>query len=170
MKIVFRLLLFIFFTMLFYNSAPQAADASWLKFDAGIGKATKEEKFVLVDFYTTWCHWCKVMDEKTFQDVKVAQKLNAHFIKVRLNAEDVNESVTYLGKKYTNVEFTQAFGVTGYPSLAFLDSKAKVITLIPGYVPPEEFIQILNYIEQRCYEKQVSFEDFKKTGGCNPKK
>jgi thioredoxin-related protein len=167
MKTVFRLF---FFIVLFYSSAPQAADASWNKLDEGMSKASKEGKFVLVDFYTTWCHWCKVMDEKTFQDIRVAQELKEHFIKVRLNAEDRSESVTYQDKKYTNVEFTQAFEVTGYPSLAFLDSKGKVITLIPGYVPADEFIQILHYIEQRCYEKQVSFEDFKKTGGCKPKK
>jgi thioredoxin-related protein len=168
MKNVFSLLLMVLVLLMFGHA--QAADPTWLKFDEGLAKAGKEEKFVLVDFYTTWCHWCKVMDEKTFNETNVAKKLQLRFIKVRLNAEDENENVTFQNKKYTNVEFTQAFGINSYPSLAFLDSKGKVITLIPGYVPAEEFITILNYIDEKCYEKQVSFEDFKKSGSCKTKK
>jgi thioredoxin-related protein len=168
MKNLFSLLLTAL--VLFLFSHVQAADPTWLKFDEGLAKAGKENKFVLVDFYTNWCHWCKVMDEKTFQEANVAKKLQQRFVKIRLNAEADNETVTFQNKKYTNVEFTQAFGVNGYPSLAFLDSKGKVITLIPGYVPAEEFITILNYIDQKCYEKQVSFEDFKKSGSCKTSK
>lgn len=168
MKNVFSLLLMALVLLLF--SHVHAADPSWLKFNEGLAKAGKENKFVLVDFYTNWCHWCKVMDEKTFQEATVAKKLQQRFVKVRLNAEAEDESVTFQNKTYTNVEFTQAFGINSYPSLAFLDSKGKVITLIPGYVPAEEFITILNYIDQKCYEKQVSFEDFKKSGSCKSNK
>ncbi len=166
-----NLLLSLLLAIVLLSTAPiQAADPTWLKFNEGLAKAGKENKFVLVDFYTNWCHWCKVMDEKTFSEAQVSQKLQQRFVKVRLNAEAANETVTYQNKKYTNPEFTQAFGVTGYPSLAFLDAKGQIITLIPGYVPPEEFIIILNYIDQKCYEKQVSFEDFKKSGNCKTTK
>ena len=39
-----------------------SAGKDWLKFDEGMAKAKKENKSVLVDFYTDWCHWCKEME------------------------------------------------------------------------------------------------------------
>lgn len=170
MKTGQRFLFTTLLTALLTSVTMQAAEKGWVSFNDGIKKAKLEKKFVLVDFYTDWCHWCKVMDQKTFQDPAVAKKLQQSFVTVRLNPEKKGESVTFKDKTYTNAEFTQAFGVTGYPSLAFLDAQGNVITMVPGYVEAKEFIQILEFIDQRCYEKQVSFEDFKKSGSCKTKK
>ncbi len=170
MKTFKSLFLLAFLATLILSISGRAAEKEWLNFNEGMKKAKQEKKFVLVDFYTDWCHWCKVMDQKTFQDPAVAKKLQQSFVTVRLNPEKKGESVTYLDKTYTNAQFSQAFGVTGYPSLAFLDSQGKVITMVPGYVEAKEFIQILNFIDQRCYEKQVSYEDFKKNGSCKAQK
>ncbi len=140
-----------------------AEKASWIDFDEGLVRAKKENKNMVVDFYTDWCHWCKVMDEKTFQEANVKKKLEKRFVTVRLNAEDANASATYKGTSYTNVELTQAFGVTGYPTLAFLKPNGDIITTVPGYVPAETFIHILNFIDQKMYEKNVSFDEFVKS-------
>jgi thioredoxin-related protein len=146
-----------------------SADKDWLKFNAGLAKAAKEKKAVLIDFYTDWCHWCKVMDEKTFRNKAVEKKLRERFVTVRINAENANESVTYQKQTFNNPQLTRAFGVSGYPSLAFLTAKGEPITIVPGYVPPETFLQILDYVDTKCYESQVSFDDFVKNGGCEKK-
>ena len=109
----------------------------WISFDEGLAKANIEKKHMIVDFYTDWCHWCKVMDEKTFNDAKVNKKLKERFITVRINAESRSETATYKGKTFSNVELTQAFGVKGFPSLAFLNPDGDIITIVPGYVPAE---------------------------------
>lgn len=124
---------------------------------------------MIVDFYTDWCHWCKVMDEKTFQDSTVARKLQQRFVTVRINAESPSDTVNFQGQRFTNIELTQAFRVTGFPSLAFISPEKEVITVIPGYVPAEPFGYLLDYIDQECYKKQMSFEEFmKRKGNCNP--
>ena len=120
---------------------------------------------MLVDFYTDWCHWCKVMDEKTFQEPKVNAKLADRFITVRLNAEDKSKTATYKGNTFNNIELTRAFGVKGFPSLAFIDPDGEVITLVPGYVPAETFFYLLEYIDQECYKKQMPFDEFMKRKG-----
>lgn len=141
--------------------------AVWISFDEGLAKAKSENKNILIDFYTDWCHWCKVMDEKTFQESTVNQKLAERFITVRLNAEDKTKTATYKGQTFNNIELTQAFGVKGFPSLAFLTPDGEIITMVPGYVPAETFIYILKYIDQGCYKQQMSFEEFmKKKGEC----
>ncbi len=144
--------------------------AEWVKFDDGIAKSAKEKKHMIVDFYTDWCHWCKVMDDKTFGNDEINKKLKDRFVTVRLAAENANESATFKGQTYSNVELTRVFGVTGFPSLAFLNPDGEVITVVPGYVPPETFTHILDYIDQECYKKQMSFEEFmKKKGECEDK-
>lgn len=146
-------------TLVFSVLSTYAAD-SWLSYDEGLTKGKAENKSILIDFYTDWCHWCKVMDQKTFGDHAVADKLKSRFITVRLNAEDETQTATVDGQTFTNVQLTRAFGVTGFPSLAFLEPDGDVITVIPGYVPPETFIHILDYIDQRLYEQKMPFEEF----------
>ncbi|MBN1348593.1 thioredoxin fold domain-containing protein [candidate division KSB1 bacterium] len=149
------------------KQTEQTAKVTWLGFNEGLKKAAKEKKNILVDFYTDWCHWCKVLDEKTFKDPQVSKKLADRFITIRINAESTTESVQYKGNTFSNIELTQAFRVTGFPSLGFLNADGDVITLVPGFVPPETFIYILDYIDKECYKKQMSFEEFmKKKGEC----
>lgn len=139
-----------------------------LNFNDGLEKAKKENKNMIVDFYTDWCHWCKVMDEKTFSEKTVSEKLSKRFVTVRIDAESNTGSNTFKGQTLNNMEMTRAFGVTGFPSLIFISPKEEVITKIPGYVEAEQFSYILDYIDQECYKKQMSLEEFmKKKGDCD---
>jgi len=144
----------------------------WTSFDDGLAKGVKENKNILVDFYTDWCRWCKVMDEKTFNEKKVAAKLKERFATVRLNAESKSDSANFKGNKFSNMELTRAFQVNSFPSLAFISPEKEVITVIPGYVPAEQFYHIIDYIDKECYKKNVSLEEFiKRNGECEePKK
>ena len=134
----------------------------WVAFDVGIARGAKEKKPIIIDFYTSWCRWCKVMDEKTFSDPEVAAYLAEHFVTIRLNAESRNTRYKYDGKEYSPVELTRRFNVRGFPSLAYLDREGELITVVPGFVPKETFLPFLHYIQKECYKQQMSFEDFLK--------
>lgn len=132
----------------------------WVTFDVGMTLAAKEKKPVIIDFYTSWCRWCKVMDEKTFSDPEVQAYLAEHFVTIRLNAESRSERYTYRGKEYSPVDLTRSFKVRGFPSLAYLDGDGELITIVPGFVPKETFLPFLHYIKKECYKQQMSFEEF----------
>ncbi len=135
---------------------------NWIPFNDGMARAGKEHKPVVIDFYTSWCKWCKVMDEKTFSKPDIARYLNDHFISIRINAESNRERLSYGGGTYTPVELTRHFGVRGFPSLAYLDTEGKLITVVPGYIPPETFLPMLKYIHKECYKQQMTFDEFMK--------
>jgi thioredoxin-related protein len=132
----------------------------WLSFGEGMALAEREKKPVVIDFYTSWCRWCKVMDEKTFSDPEVQSYLAEHFVSIRLNAESRSERYSFKGKQYTPVELTRAFGVRGFPSLAYLDRDGELITIVPGFIPKDTFLPFLHYIQKECYKQQMTFEDF----------
>ena len=46
------------------------AGLSWYKID-DLDQMDLGDKKVMIDMYTSWCGWCKVMDKKTFTDPQV---------------------------------------------------------------------------------------------------
>jgi len=138
-----------------------------LDFNEGLAKARSEDKPIFVEFYTDWCPYCKKFQLETIRNQKVAAMLAENFAYVRLNAEDSKNRVKFQGKSLSNVELTNSFGISAYPSLVFLDSKSQPITMLSGFVPPDQFATVLDYIQQKCYQTQISFNDFTKKGNCN---
>ncbi len=127
---------------------------TWLSIEEAseIGSASNNKKF-LVDVYTDWCGWCKVMDKKTFTDPELIKYLNKNFYVVKFNAEQ-KEAVNYRGKTYNwepmgrnginslGIELLQ--GRLSYPTLVYLNEKLEPISISPGYKKPEELLAELN--------------------------
>lgn len=140
----------------------------WNSYSEGMKKAVKEKKYLIVDFYTDWCKWCKVMEEKTYANPKVLEVVNQYFILAKVDADKVEDTLEYQGKAYSLGQFLTALNVTGFPSTAFFDPKGEIITLVPGMIPAETFVSILHYIRQDCHEQKISFKEYqqKKAAQC----
>ena len=136
-----------------------ASVIKWHGFDEGAALARQENKKILVDVYTDWCGWCKKMDEEVYSNGAVGQTMASNFIAVKLNAES-QKGVTYDGTSMNEASLASAMGVTGYPTILFLDPAAKPITKISGYMEPKEFTGVLRFIGEDYY-KTKSFEEYK---------
>ena len=145
----------------------EGSPTKWLGFNDGVAKAKTEKKPIFVEFYTDWCPYCKKFQKETVNERNVARMLAENFVYVRLNAEDSKSRVKFQGKSLSNVELTNSFGITAFPSLVFLDSGGQPITMLSGFVPARKFASVLDYIQQKCYQTQISFLDFTKRGNCN---
>ena len=108
------ILAFIMVSFLGDCSYSNNSKLNWYKFDEGIAKAKKENKQILVDFYTDWCGYCKKMEAETYSDEKVIKYLNDKFILIKLNPEKDGE-VTFNGTLYSAQDFTRGLGISGYP-------------------------------------------------------
>lgn len=122
----------------------------WKKFNDGLAEAKKFDKKILVDVYTDWCGWCKKMDKEVYAEKKVAEYLSKRFVVIKLNAES-EAKLTYRGQTITQTELSQAFGVQGYPATIFMKPNSDPITLLPGYMPAENFIDVLKFIAEDHY-------------------
>ncbi len=139
----------------------------WLSWNDGMKLAAKTERPVVIDFYTSWCRWCKVMDRQTFSDPKIASYLSSHFVSIRVNAERQSGALEYAGRTYTPAGLARAFRLRGYPSLAYLDKDGKLIFVDPGFKKPKQLMTVLEYVTSGCWEKNVTLADFARSGGCN---
>lgn len=147
------------------ENASNTSDTAiqWMTFEEAVQKAQSDPnpKNIFIDFYTHWCGWCKVMDKQTFTDPNVIKYMNKYFYPVKFNAEQ-KETVTFLGKEYNFVaegrngyhqlaaEIMQ--GKLSYPTFVFLTPDFKIITPIAGFVKPEEFEPIVNFLGQNLYQ------------------
>ena len=111
-----------------------------------------EPKKIFVDVYTHWCGWCKKMDREVFNDPEVSGTLDELFTLAKVNGES-RESITYKNRKTDGVGIAQDFGIRGYPSLIFLDSRGDMLPLIPGFVDAEKFLPIVMFLGNKDYEK-----------------
>ena len=101
-------------------------------FDEAKKLAAKEHKSVMIDFYTSWCGWCKVLDRNTYSDENVGKIADAKFVSVKIDAEK-GEGVG-LAKKYK---------VTGYPTIIFFDADGAEIDRVVGYEDAATFTRSL---------------------------
>ncbi|MFI5335201.1 MAG: thioredoxin family protein, partial [Opitutales bacterium] len=106
---------------------PSPAFAA-LTFEAAGQQAAAEHKIVFVDFYTTWCGPCKMLDQTTWQDPAVIALLSEKAIALRLDAEKEKE----LARRYK---------VAAYPTLLLLKPDGTEIDRIIGYREPAKFIE-----------------------------
>jgi len=140
------------------NAAQPAGEIHWQRYDEGLKLAQNNQKMVLVEFFASWCGYCKKMDLETFADPKVQQVMDRYFVPVRVT-ESSEEKVAYQGQQVTEKELTAKHGVSGFPTLVFMQTDGEIITTIPGYQPPEEFGQILEFIGSESY-KRMDYKAF----------
>jgi thioredoxin-related protein len=153
--------LIVFFTSSGDKAAegPSAGTVKWHSFEEGVALARQENKKILVDVYTDWCVWCKKMDKEVYTDGAVGRTMTSDFIAVKLNAES-QKGVTFDGAAMNEASLAGSMGVTGYPTVIFLDPAGKPITKISGYMEPKEFASVLHFIGEDHY-KTKSFQEYK---------
>lgn len=153
-----QLRLWSLFLVIYLFSSVNAGNIEWMNFNDAVVKANKENKHILVDFYTDWCGWCKKLDSEVYSKNEIINFLSDNFVAVKLNPEKEGE-VTFQGKKYKYSEFAQAAGVTGYPATGFFAPNSDFLQVVPGYIPAEQFISLLKYFDDEKY-KLLGFQDY----------
>ena len=136
---------------------------NWMTFPEMEAAMAKEARPVFIDFYTSWCGWCKRMDKSTFVDQEVVDYINRRFYAVKFDAEQ-KEPVTYKGKTFKFVpsgrrgynELAAAYlrGQMSYPTYVVLEADFDIITAIKGYQTAEQLLPMLTYLGEEHYLDQ----------------
>ena len=131
-------------------------------------KLKQQQKPVLIDLYTDWCHWCKVMDKKTYKNQKVVDYISEKFYVARVDAE-TKERLTWAEKTYS---YNSAYslnefalyvtnGQAGFPTTVILTRENSQPISIQGFLEPKEIEPILKYFGEGEYAVKT-FPEYKK--------
>ena len=101
-----------------------------MSYDDALAAAKTKNQPVLIDFYTDWCRWCKVLDTVTYIDPLVIE-LSKSVVFAKVNAE-------------VDTVAAKSNSVRGFPSILIFDSEGKEIDRIVGYLPGPEFVETVN--------------------------
>lgn len=137
MKNIFALITILFLVASCGSSQKATSNSSKMlkfektSFEEVLAKAKKENKPIFIDFYTTWCGPCKMMEKSVFTDKSVIALYNQNFINVKIDAE-----------KDEGVNLARKFRVGGFPYLVYLDSEGNMINKHLGYMSIQMMMQM----------------------------
>lgn len=127
---------------------------------------------IFIDFSTSWCGWCKKMDAETFANPVIAKYMSANYYCVKFDAE-MRDTIVFNGQTFFNrgpagqrsahdFAITVLHGQLSYPSYAIFDKPRTHITIMQGYMPPDQFEPYLHYYAEEK-ENVIAFPEYLKT-------
>lgn len=121
-------------------------------------RAQRENRFVLLHLAAVWCHWCHVMEQKTYTDPTVKNTLAERYIPVRVDHD-------------ARPDLASRYKAWGWPATIVFAPDGTEIVKRAGYIAPENFERLLHAIiddpspEQPARDKSFTAE----SGELSPK-
>ncbi|MBW1780146.1 MAG: thioredoxin family protein [Deltaproteobacteria bacterium] len=115
------------------SSIAASSEIKWHSYEEGMALGKKLGKKVFIDFYADWCGFCRMMDRSTYQDASVIAILNRDFIPVKVHSDKEQE-------------IALRYDIRALPNIAFISEDGTRIGSVPGYIPSERLIEILEQV------------------------
>ncbi|WP_400262327.1 thioredoxin family protein [Sphingobacterium sp. SG20118] len=119
-----------------------------IKFEHGLNwsqvkeKAKKENKFIFVDLFTTWCGPCKYMSAAVFSQNKVGDFFNPKFVSTKIQMDKTDQDSEEVKSWYAEAErFGQDYKIAAYPTFLVFNPKGELVHRMVGGGEADEFIE-----------------------------
>lgn len=122
------------------NGIQWTENLSWQQVNE---KAKKENKYIFVDAFTTWCGPCKAMDKDVYSNDSVGNYFNERFISVKVQMDKTVGDNEQIKSWYNDAEtLNKQFMIEAFPSFVFLSPQGKIVHKVSGYKTVSDFIAI----------------------------
>lgn len=130
--------------------AAERVDLPWRPFTPALfAQAKAENKPVFLYLQAVWCHWCHVMQAKTFPDAGVQKRLGAQWLIASVD----HDADPLLANRYREY---------GWPALIFFNAQGQEVAKRAGFLSAEDFNALLDAViadptpEQSARDEQVN--------------
>ena len=101
--------------------------------EEALHRARSVNKPILLSIGYSACHWCHVMERESFEDERIAQIMNEHFICIKVDREERPD----LDEIYMQATLALNQGQGGWPMTVFLTPEQQPI-FAGTYFPPSD--------------------------------
>lgn len=150
-------------------SFAQDNQVNWITFDQLDSVMKVQPRRIIVDIYTDWCGWCKVMDRKTYGDPQVADYINKHYYAIKFDGES-KDPVVFNGRtfefkpeiKMNALASELMLGQRSFPCTVIIEKNLMNVVPITGYMKVPEFEPILKYFVEGV-ESEIPFQEWQQS-------
>lgn len=142
------------------SSFSQEANINWIDIQDLEQAQAKEKRPVFIDFYTSWCGWCKRMDKTTFVDSRLIAYINENYYAIKFDGEE-KATVAYRGSQFKFVnqgrrgyhELTMGFlkNQWSFPTVVIMNTELEILQNFRGYRTADELLPILTFLGEQIY-------------------
>jgi thioredoxin-related protein len=127
----------VFLSLIGWASVGTASsgEIKWYSYEEGMALGKKLGKKVFIEFYADWCGFCRMMDVSTFKDASVIAILNRDFIPVKVHSDKEHD-------------IALRYNIRALPNMAFISEDGTKISTVPGYIPSEKLVEILEEVKR----------------------
>ncbi|MBB6612149.1 DUF255 domain-containing protein [Pontibacter sp. Tf4] len=147
--------------LLFMIGGAQAQNVEGIKFEQGLSweqvqkKAKKENKYIFVDVFTTWCGPCKQMDRDIFPKKEVGDFFNTYFVSVKVQADTTKKDSEDVKKWYKDAQaIVRTYNVDSYPVYLFFNPQGELVHRVNGASPTAAVFISKSELALSGYQKQ----------------
>ncbi|MEN5087196.1 thioredoxin fold domain-containing protein [Sphingobacterium faecium] len=105
-------------------------------------KAKKENKYIFVDIFTTWCGPCKYMSSTVFPQKKVGDFFNTKFVSTKIQMDKTDTDNEEVKSWYEEAErFAKDYKIAAYPTFLIFNPQGELVHRMVGGGDADEFIE-----------------------------
>lgn len=114
--------------------------------DQALRRAKREDKPVILYFFTPYCSYCQAMDKEVLAEKEITTTLKKNTVYLRVDVEKRDDLARF-------------YGVRGYPTTTLLEPNGQQIIQIPGYIEKGTFKKLLTFVKGKHY-KTMNIKEF----------
>ena len=117
-------------------------------FDELQAEAKQKNKPYLVEFYATWCGYCKKFDREVMTDSSFYTPVNKHLLFQKINGEFYTKTAT-------------EYNVKGYPTFILFAPDGTILKKLGGYQTSEQFNKLFTQLELTKATNKYNFTNYR---------
>ncbi|MDV7340912.1 thioredoxin family protein [Terasakiella sp. A23] len=131
-------------------------------------QAAKDEgkRFVII-WEQKGCPYCKDLHAKTLSQANIKKYMQENFVVVQMNIWGDRDVTDFDGTEMTEKEFAAKNAIAFTPTVQFFhedvsgkEGMARDAARLPGFFRPFHFKAMLNYVHEKMYEGEKSFQRY----------